>query len=110
MDAQAIMLMVSPDRIDDATRFVREELIPELRQMDGYKGFIALADRGSEFHHAKWQGVSLWESRDQGPQGAEFEGHLFHLASATGGSIEHTHTVEGTERYEVALLELSSHP
>ena len=28
-----------PERMDDATRFVWEQLLPQLQQLDGFKGF-----------------------------------------------------------------------
>jgi hypothetical protein len=49
-----------PDRIDDATRFVQEQVLPQLQQLDGFKGFIALGDRQS----GKLLGVALWESEE----------------------------------------------
>jgi hypothetical protein len=36
-----------PDRMDDATRHVQEQTLAQLRQMDGFEGFVALADRQS---------------------------------------------------------------
>jgi hypothetical protein len=35
------------ERMDDATRFVWEQLLPQLQQLDGFKGFLALGDRQS---------------------------------------------------------------
>ena len=35
------------ERMDDATRFVREQFLPQLQQLDGFKGFLALGDRQS---------------------------------------------------------------
>ncbi len=49
-----------PDRMDDATRHVQEQTLPQLRQMDGFKGFVALGDRQS----GKVLGVAFWESEE----------------------------------------------
>jgi hypothetical protein len=47
MYARVTTLESSPERMDDAIRHVQEQLIPQLRQIDGFKGFIALGDRQS---------------------------------------------------------------
>jgi len=49
-----------PERMDDATRSVWEQLLPQLQQLDGFKGFLALGDRQS----GKVVGVALWESEE----------------------------------------------
>jgi len=40
-----------PARIDESTQFTRDNILPRARQMEGWKGVIALADRstGQEF-------------------------------------------------------------
>jgi len=48
----------SPARVDDAIRFFREQVLPQLQQMDGFVQFIALSDRQS----GKLLGVALWEN------------------------------------------------
>jgi heme-degrading monooxygenase HmoA len=49
-----------PDRMDDATRHAQEQTLPQLRQMDGFKGFVALGDRQS----GRLVGVAFWESEE----------------------------------------------
>ncbi len=53
-------LEAPPERMDDATRFVQEQVIPQLQQLDGFKGFIALGDR----QNGKLLGVAFWESEE----------------------------------------------
>ena len=50
----------SLDRMDDFTTHIQEQTLPQLRQMDGFKGFVALGDRRS----GKLLGVSFWESEE----------------------------------------------
>ncbi len=50
----------TPDKMDDATRHIQEQTLPQLRQMEGFKGFAALADR----HSGKVLGVAFWESEE----------------------------------------------
>lgn len=87
------------DRMDDATRVIQEQVLPQLQQMDGFKGFIALRDRGS----GKVRGVALWESeevlRATDEAAARIRGGV---EEATGG------TVASVENYEVVVFEVSS--
>jgi hypothetical protein len=58
MRAQVTTVEASPARLDDAIRFFREQVLPRLRQMDGFEEFIVLSARRS----GKLLGVALWES------------------------------------------------
>ena len=58
MHAQVTTVEASPARLDDAIRFFREQVLPRLRQMDGFEEFIALSARRS----GKLLGVALWEN------------------------------------------------
>lgn len=58
MFARASTLEVPPDQMDETLRNVQEQVLPLIQQQDGFKGFIALADRQT----GKATGVSLWES------------------------------------------------
>ena len=50
----------SPDKMDDVTTHIQEQTLPQLRQMEGFKGFVALGDRQS----GKVLGVAFWESEE----------------------------------------------
>jgi heme-degrading monooxygenase HmoA len=77
-------------------RYIREQVLPLMRQQDGFEGFITLSDRQS----GKVVGVSFWESE----QASEEVGDRTRSESAeTTGA-----TVAGVERYEVGLFEVSS--
>ncbi len=99
MHARVTTLEVPPDRMDDATRHVREQVLPQLSQMEGFKGFVALGSRQS----GKLQGVAFWESEealratDQAVVGIR-EG----AAEASGGSVA------GVEEFEVSVFEVPS--
>ncbi len=99
MYARVTTLEVSSDRMDDATRFTQEQVLPQLQQMDGFKGFIALADRGS----GKLRGVALWESEDALRATDEAAARIRSgVAEATGG------TVASVENNEVVVFEVSN--
>ncbi|CAN5749143.1 hypothetical protein BH18ACT11_BH18ACT11_22260 [soil metagenome] len=99
MYARVTTLEVPPERMDDATRHVQEQVLPQLSQMEGFKGFIALGSRQS----GKLQGVALWESEEALRATDEAvvsvrEG----AAEASGG------TVASVEEFEVSVFEAPS--
>ena len=89
----------SPDRMDEATRHVQEQTLTQLRQMDGFKGFVALGDRQS----GKLVGVAFWEDEEalRATEGA-VSGVRSGTAEAVGGSVV------GVEEYEVVVYEAPS--
>jgi len=60
MYARVSTIEGSPDKVDDVTRQTQEQTLPQLRQMEGFQGFVALGDRQS----GKMIGVSFWESEE----------------------------------------------
>ena len=60
MHARVTTLEAPPDRMDDAKRHLQERVLPQLSQMEGFKGFVALGSRQS----GKLQGVAFWESEE----------------------------------------------
>jgi heme-degrading monooxygenase HmoA len=99
MYARVTTLEGPPDKIDDATRHVREQTLPQLQQMDGFEGFVTLADRQS----GKQLAVALWESEEALRATEEaVSSQRSGVAEAAGA------TVAGVERYEVAVFEVPS--
>lgn len=99
MYARVTALEASPDRMDDATRHVRDQVLPQLQQQDGFKGLIALGDR----QNGKVIGIAIWESEEALRATEETAARL------RGGTPEATGaTVAGAENYEVANFEVSS--
>jgi heme-degrading monooxygenase HmoA len=99
MHARVTTLEVPPDRMDDATRHVQEQVLPRLSRMEGFKGFVALGSRQS----GKLQGVAFWESEEalRATDDAVVsirEG----VAEAAGG------TVASVEEFEVSVFEAPS--
>jgi heme-degrading monooxygenase HmoA len=88
-----------PDKMDDATRHVQEQTLPQLRQMDGFEGFVALGDRQS----GRLLGVTFWESEEalRATEGA--------VSSVRSGAAEAVGgTVASVEQYEVVVFEAPS--
>jgi heme-degrading monooxygenase HmoA len=89
----------SPDRMDDVTRHVQEQTLPQLQKMEGFEGFVALGDRQS----GKVIGVAFWESEEalRATEGA-LSGVRSGAAEAAGG------TLVSVEQYEVLVNEAPS--
>ena len=89
----------SPENIDDELRRVRENVLPQLRQQEGFEGMVALADRQS----GKTLGISFWESEEALEASEEVAGRL---REDTAQAM--SETIAGVERYEVGLFEVPS--
>src|SRR5215213_10188822 len=99
MHARLTTIEVPQDRIDDTPSVIQEQVLPQLQQLDGYKGFIALRDRGS----GTVRGVALWESEDVMRTTDEAAARIRSgVEQATGG------TVASVENYEVVVFEAPS--
>ena len=99
MYARLTTIEGSPDKMDDATRHIQEQTLPQLQQMDGFKGFVALGDRNS----GKLLGVAFWESKEALRATEEA------VSSVRSGAAEATDgTVAGVEQYEVIVFEAPS--
>jgi heme-degrading monooxygenase HmoA len=85
--------------MDDATRHIEEQTMPQLRQMEGFQGFVALGDRQS----GKVLGVAFWES-EEALRATEQA-----LSSVRSGAAEAAGgTLTSVERYEVLFNEAPS--
>ncbi len=89
----------SPDRLDDALRNVREQILPQLHQQDGFNGLMFLAN----YQSGELQLMSLWESA-QAMRASEEEAKRLRAEVAEAGDQE----VANVERYDVVLFETLS--
>jgi hypothetical protein len=99
MHAQLTTMETSPARLEDAIRFFREQVLPQLRQMEGFEEFIVLSD----LQNGKLVGVVLWENE-------EVMHSLEEVLSLTRGGISHPlgGAVVGAENYAVSIFGVSS--
>ena len=99
MYAQVTTVEASPAKLDAATHFFRQQVLPQLQQTDGFKGFVALGDR----RRGKLLGVALWESEEVVHPTEE-------VVSRVRGGIPHPPggAAVAVENYEVFILEVSS--
>jgi heme-degrading monooxygenase HmoA len=78
---------------------VQEQTLPQLRKMDGFKGFVTLADRQS----GKVLGVAFWESEEALRATEDAVSDVRSGAAEAAGG-----TVAGVEQYEVIVYEAPS--
>jgi heme-degrading monooxygenase HmoA len=99
MHARMTTMEGSSERLAEGLREIREDVLPQLQQQDGFKGFVVFDNRQS----GELIGFSLWES-EQAMQASEEVGERTRRESAETMSD----TIAGVERYEVALFEVPS--
>ena len=99
MHARMTTMEGSSERLDEGLREIKEDVLPQLQQQDGFRGFVVFDNR----HNGELIGFSLWES-DEAMQASEEVGERTRRESAETMSD----TIAGVERYEVALFEVPS--
>ena len=97
--ARVSILEGSPDQMDESLRQAREVVLPRGKQMDGFKGMIALGDRQS----GKMLGITFWESEEAMRASEEAADQLREESAEAGGD-----TIASVERYEVGFFEVES--
>ena len=99
MHAQLSTMETSPARLEDAIRFFREQVLPQLRQMEGFEELIVLSD----LQNGKLVSVVLWENE-------EVIHSLEEVLSRTRGGLSHPlgGAVLGAENYAVSIFGVSS--
>jgi heme-degrading monooxygenase HmoA len=99
MHARVTTMEGTSERLDEGLREIREDVLPQLQQQDGFKGFVVFDNR----QNGKLIGFSLWES-EQAMRASEEVADRTRRESA--GVMDDT--IAGVERYEVALFEVPS--
>ena len=99
MYARLTTIEGAPEKMDDATRHVQEQTLPQLQKMDGFRGFVALGDRNS----GRLVGVTFWEDEEAlRATEQEASGVRSGAAEAADG------TVASVEQYEVMVYQAPS--
>ena len=99
MHARVTTIQGSPDKMDDATGHLQEQTLPQLREMEGFQGFVSLGDRQS----GKVLAVAFWESEEALRASAEAVSSVRSGAADASGGI-----VASVEEYEVLVNEAPS--
>ena len=99
MYARISTLEGSPEHIDEELRQVRENILPQIQQQEGFEGMVALADRKT----GKTLGITFWESEEALEASEEAAGRLREDSAEAMSD-----TIAAVERYEVGLFEVPS--
>lgn len=83
-----------PAHIDEGLERAREDIVPRVRQLDGFEGLYYLVDRES----GKSISITLWETEEAMRASEEAASKLRSESADASGA-----TVEDVERYEVAI-------
>jgi heme-degrading monooxygenase HmoA len=87
-------MQMEPARVDDAVSEFKQNVLPTIEQIDGFKGFTLIADRSS----GKVIGTSYWESQEHMDASEEQVKEARQRTADAGGS----QTPPQVEHYEVA--------
>jgi len=96
MFARVTTLQGPSDQVDEGIKSVREQVIPAARQMKGFQGMLALADRNT----GKMLGITLWDNEKDLQQNEEAANQLRSGAASDGGA-----EIGSVERFEVVVDE-----
>jgi heme-degrading monooxygenase HmoA len=98
MYARVITVQYQPGKIDEGIQIYRESILPETRQLKGYKGAMAMVDRSTD----KAISITLWQSEGDAQASGESSAYLQSwLAKLTSLFA----TAPGIEMYEVVVNE-----
>jgi heme-degrading monooxygenase HmoA len=97
MYARVSTLQGSPGAIDQGVSEVEARVLPAARELEGFRGLIALADRST----GRTIGITLWDSR-QAMEASEEAANRLRQDTADASEEQ----VVGVERYEVTVFAL----
>jgi hypothetical protein len=88
---------VDPSKREEVLGIIRERIIPGLKEIDGFAGFISLVDE----ENRRTRSVVLWETKE-GAEEAErqFGGKREEIVRGVGG------TVQSADLYEAPIVEV----
>jgi hypothetical protein len=88
---------IDPSHREEVLGILRERIIPGLKEIDGFAGFIALVDEDK--HRAR--NVVLWETKESAEEAERKFGPVREeIVTGMGG------TVRSTDLFEAALVEV----
>jgi hypothetical protein len=88
---------VDPSKREEVLEIIRERIIPGLKQIDGFVGFISLMDEGSR----RARNVLLWETKESAEEAErQFGPKREEIVREMGG------TVRSVDLYEAPIVEV----
>ena len=97
MHARVTKFTVEPSRIDDANEYYRSTVLPQARELAGFKGGVALVDRegGNIFTFTLWENEGAMRASEEAGN---------RLRGQAASDLQFPTPV--VERYEVGVLEI----
>ena len=88
---------IDPSKRDEILEMIRERVIPGLKEIEGFAGFISLTDAANN----RARSVVLWETKE-GAEEAErqFKAKREEMVSSAGG------TVRSADLYDASIVEV----
>jgi heme-degrading monooxygenase HmoA len=97
MHARVSTFTGPPEQYDAGIAKFREAVVPQVQQIEGFRGVLGLVDRGS----GKGYTITLWES-EEALRASEEEANKIREQAAAASSAQ----ITSVERYEVSLFEM----
>jgi heme-degrading monooxygenase HmoA len=90
---------VYPSKREEVLQTIRETVIPGLKEIDGFAGFISLVDEDNR----RARSVVLWETRESADEAErQFKARREEMVRGMGG------TVRSADLYEAAIVEVTA--
>ena len=90
---------VDPSKREEVLGVIRETVIPALKELDGYAGFISLVDE----QNRRARSVVLWETKENADEAErQFGPRREEIVRGVGG------TVQSADLYEAPIVEVDS--
>ena len=90
---------IDPSKREEALQNIRENVIPALKELDGFAGFISLADADSR----RARSVVLWETRENAEEAERLmSSRREEMVSRLGA------TVRSADLYDAPIVEVSA--
>ena len=88
---------VDPSKREEILGIIRERVIPGMKEMDGFAGFISLVDE----QNRRARSVVLWETKESADEAErQFAAQREEIVRGVGG------TVRSADLYEAAIVEV----
>jgi hypothetical protein len=88
---------IDPAKREEVLGIIRERIIPGLKEIDGFAGFIALVDE----ENRRTRSVVLWETKESADEAErQFGSKREEIVRSVGG------TVRSADLYEAPLVEV----
>jgi hypothetical protein len=90
---------VDPSKRDEVLGIIRDRIIPGLKEIDGFAGFVSLVDE----ENRRARSVVLWETREGAEEGErQFAARREEIVRGMGGSVR------SADLYDAPIVEILS--